>query len=119
MARLSVATTPRFWGQISPLARRGRMPEPTLQIRRQQLMKQVLSRFPPHREPPRSISPRLQPPLPRPANSQLLILYLAPHRDTLLVVSAPSFAYVAEVVIKDDPAMIHINRNHQIRIQIS
>src|SRR6266403_527316 len=119
MARLSVATTPRFWGQISPLARRGCLPQATFQIRRQQLMKQVLSRFPPHREPPGSISPRLQPPLHRLANPQILILYLVPHRHALLVVSAPSFAYVAEVVIKDDPAMIHIDRNHQIRIQIS
>src|SRR6266404_7222418 len=119
MARLPSQLPLAVCGQISLLARRGRLPQPTLQIRRQQLMKQMLPSFPPHRQPPRSISPRLQPPLHRLANPQILILYLVPHRDTLLVVSAPSFAYVAEVVIKDDTAMIHIDRNDQIRIQIS
>src|SRR3982074_2755466 len=82
-------------------------------------MKQVLPRFAPRREPARSISPRLQPPLHRFANTQVLILHLIPDRYTLLVVSATSFAHIAEVVIKDYPAMIHINRDHQIRIQIS
>src|ERR1700694_6120524 len=82
-------------------------------------MKQMFPRFPPHRKPPPSITPRLQPPLHRLANPQILILHRMPDRYALLVVRATSFAHVAEVVIKDDPAMIDINRDHQIRIQIS
>src|SRR5882762_3468533 len=82
-------------------------------------MKQMFPRLAPHRKPPRSISPRLQPPLHCFTNPQVLILYLIPHGYTLLVVGASSFAYIAEVVIKDDPGMIHINRDHQIRVEIS
>src|SRR3981081_1660353 len=82
-------------------------------------MEQLFPCFPPCREPARSISPRLQPPLHRLTNSQILSLLCITDRYTRLVVSAPDFSHIAEVVIKDYPAMIHINRDHQIRIQIS
>src|ERR1700692_896829 len=81
-------------------------------------MKQLLSGFAPRREPPRSISSRLQPPLHRLANPQIFILDLVPYRNTLLVISAGPLANVAEIKIKYYPAMIHIDRNNQIRIKI-
>ena len=102
--------TPRQPAAKSHPSHARRLPQPTLQIRRQQLMKQLFSRFAPHREPPGSIGPRFQSPLHRLANSQILILHTIPHRDTLLVVSARRLAHVAEVEIKNHPAMVHINR---------
>src|ERR1019366_5888016 len=93
--------------------------QPTLQIRRQQEVKQLLPRFPPRRKPSRSVSPRLQPSLHRLANSQIFILHPVPYRHALLVISARRLAHVAEVEIENHPAMIHIHRDHQIRIQIT
>src|SRR5208282_6653821 len=82
-------------------------------------MKQLFPGFPAPREPSRAVGPRLQPSLHGLANPQILILHAISDRDTPLVVRARRLADIAEIEIENHAAMIHINWNHQICIQIS
>src|SRR5580658_4365477 len=101
------------------LARHRCLPQATLQIRREQLMKQLFARFAPCGESSCPIRARLQTALHRLADTQILILYSIADRHALFVVGARSFADIAEVEIENHPAMVHINRYHQIRIEIA
>src|ERR1700733_1772994 len=87
-------------------------PQLLLQIRCQQSMKQLFSRFPPHRQPPRPIGSRPQPALHRLANPQVFILHSIPNLDALLVVGACTLAHITEIEIENHPAMVNVNRHH-------
>src|ERR1700675_681579 len=81
-------------------------------------MEELLSGLPPHREPSGAIRPRLQPSLDRLTDPQVFILYAIPYRDTAFVVGAGFFADIRKVEIKNDAAMVDVNRDHQICVQI-
>src|SRR3954451_23946294 len=81
-------------------------------------MKKMLSSLAADRQSASAISTRLQTTLHVLADTQVFVLHASPDCDTLLVVGLGCFANIPEVEVEDDPAMIDINRQHEVRIHV-
>src|SRR5207302_1354970 len=90
-----------------------------LQISGQQPMEKMLTRLTPHRQASCPISARLETTLDRFANPQVFVLNASADRNTLLVIFASRFAHVRKVEIKDHSAMVYIQRQHKVCIQVA
>src|SRR6476660_860215 len=82
-------------------------------------MEQLLARLPSNRQAPGAISPRFETALHVFADAKVFRLDLVAYGDALRVVSAARVAYVTEIEIEYDPAMIYIDGNHQIRVHVA
>ena len=74
------------------------------QIRGQQAMEQMFTRFAPHGEPPRTISARVQAALHGLADSHVLVVDPFPHGDTLPVPLLGRWAHIVKIEVEDHDA---------------
>src|SRR5215470_62758 len=82
-------------------------------------MKQLLACFAPHGEAPRPIRSRLEASLNVFTDSEIFLLNTIANSEALCIVFAASFAHIGEVEVENYAAVIHIDRNHEIRVHVT
>src|SRR6266550_2156920 len=82
-------------------------------------MEQLLTRLAANRKAPGTVCTRLQPSLYILTNSQIFILHAVSDGNALRVVLPARLAYIAKVEVKDDAAVVDVQRKHEVGIHVA